>query len=140
MTKTVICGTVFITGCLANFEPFNETDFLDDYTEVICPVMADCADQFPDSSNDSPYADQTRAICESYVRQPNTQGCTVQIESAKACYDEAVAIIDDVYAAQDCNLLQDWSNTPGKACNVTYLNCVTEKPFGTLPFGNADWN
>ena len=140
MTKRWVWASLFLTGCLSNFDPFEEAGFLEDYIEVVCPLMADCADKTPDSRFNSPYADQALAVCESYVRDPNLQGCAVQVESAKTCYDEATKISDAVYTNQDCGLLQDWSETPGKACNVTYLNCVTDKPFGTLPFGNAEWN
>ena len=103
-------------------------------------MMADCSDQNPDNNLDSPYANQGQAICESYVWDPNNKGCTIQAQKAVECYEEALEIADEVYEAQDCELLRDWSQSTSKSCNVTYINCITDRPFGTLPFGGAEWN
>ena len=140
MRKQVILASFLTTGCLANFDPFKEADFLNDYSTNVCNILADCDDQVADQSYDSAYADQVLATCESYVWDPNNKGCTIQVNAAKTCYEESQAIYDEVYETQDCSQLQDWVNTPGKACNVTYINCVTDKPFGSLPLGGSAWN
>lgn len=138
--KHLLWSSLLCSGCLLGFEPFNEGIFLTQYEETLCPILTDCNDGEADQSSDSEYTPQILAGCRSYAREPQIQNCTIQTDEALICYDEIQQIEADVYAAQDCMLLKDWSEEAGKGCNRTYLNCVTDKPFGTLPIGGSAWN
>ena len=69
--------------------------------------------------------------CADWVRTPQQQDCDINSERALQCYEELNALLETVRANGDCAPL--WADGALPACNATYLNCVTDKPFGSLP-------
>jgi len=121
------------TGCLAQFDPFNETEFITAYIDIVCPMIQDCTDGEVDgawSSDMSGVAEE----CAAYAQIPLDLSCTIRGNYAQTCYDEAV----DVSALNDCSSLNSWLDNKTGACPQVFLNCVTDKPFGSYRPESSD--
>lgn len=125
--------TPLFSGCLLNFSPFEEALFVADYSEKICSQYIDCIDgsadgdaQAAQSLSPAPYD-----TCMEWTSAPKTQGCTPDKERAVQCYAELEALETEMNASGECATL--WTGEGLPSCATTYLNCVTDKPFGTVP-------
>ena len=104
--KHLLWSSLLCSGCLISFEPFNEGIFLTEYEETVCPILTDCDDGDADGRQTSSYAQQVLAGCRSYVREPESQNCTIQVDEALDCYDEIQELETAVYEKEDCNILR----------------------------------
>lgn len=126
MRHFLLFAFVLSAGCLAQFDPFDEKEFVTAYVELVCPMIQDCTDGEADgawSSEMSGVAEE----CAAYSQTPLDLSCTIRGSYAKICYDEAL----DVSERNDCLALNSWLDNASGACPQVFLNCVTDKPFGS---------
>jgi len=118
-----------VGGCLANFTSFDESEFLTDFQEEFCEIYADCQDGGLDGRYQNiDRAEDGRAICVEWTSVPYEQGCKIQPEQAITCYEEMLNAKNTLNECEDF-----WKKGSLPTCHLVYLNCVTEKPFGSLP-------
>ena len=120
-----------LTGCLASFNPFNEEDFLSDFQDGICDLYLDCTDGVLNSVSNSDTVEQDLLDCQEWTATPSKLGCTISDERAEQCYNEMLAFQNTVRNQGECELL--WADNVLASCRATYLNCETDRVFGTLP-------
>lgn len=126
MKQLLLFAFVLSAGCLAQYDPFDEKEFVNAYVELVCPMIQDCTDGEVDgawSSDMSGIAEE----CAAYSQTPLDLSCTIRGNYAKSCYDEAV----NVSALNDCSAFNSWLDNSSGACSQVFLNCVTDKPFGS---------
>ena len=117
-------------SCLAQFDPFDEDAFLDEYVNLVCPMIMDCVDGSADNSWGSEI-DHVMAECEQHARSSSELGCTIRANYAISCYDDAVERVDEIYSNNDCSIIPQWQSNTGNGCALTYVDCVTDQPFNT---------
>jgi hypothetical protein len=120
-----------LSGCLASFNPFNEEDFLSDFQDGICLLYLDCTDGVLNSVSNSDTVEQDLQDCQEWTATPSKLGCTISDERAEQCYNEMLAFQNTVRNQGECELL--WADNVLASCRATYLNCETDRVFGTLP-------
>jgi hypothetical protein len=129
--KKVILLAPFFTGCLLNFSPFSEGEFLTAYETSICDLYVDCLDGNADGQYDTDNIQTHREVCATHVNTPNQEGCAVVPDRAPTCYEEVLTLVDTISNDGNCALL--WTENVLPTCEGTYLNCPTDNRFGTAP-------
>ena len=132
MRIPVVFTLPLLGGCLLNFSPFQEEAFLLDYERTLCNSYLDCLDGTVDGTLT---ADQEalNSFCMDYVRTPQQSGCQILEDRASDCYEELTALSQRVLNENDCSVLNEDAILP--TCRVTYIDCPTDAPFGTMPSG-----
>lgn len=120
----------FMSGCLLNFSPFEEESFLEDYESTLCTTYLDCLDGEADGTVTSDQ-EALNDYCEEYVRTPQREGCQILSDRAASCYDEMTTLVSRIQNENACTLLTENNSLP--SCRVTYLDCATDAPFGSVP-------
>ena len=118
-------------GCLANFSTFDQWEFMTDYQSTMCDLYVDCSDGTADMTWDSSTEAEFLAECEDWTNTPNSMGCAIQEKNAEACYRELTALASTINATGECSPLWSDSNLP--SCRATFLNCETDRTFGSVP-------
>lgn len=121
---------LMMSGCLAQYDPFNEEDFLDAYIDVVCPMIQDCTDGVADNAWSSEM-DGVAQECAAYARSSMEKSCAIRSEYALTCFAEAQAAQSTVYEQDNCASLDSWLDTGTNNCSLVYVNCVTDTPFGS---------
>jgi len=118
------------SGCLLNFSAFDHGAFIEDYGANICTLYVDCLDDVADGNTEygNSLSPSSMATCIDWVNTSKELGCTPNEERARQCYQELEALQSDVTT---CGVL--WSEEALPSCGMTYLNCITDRPLGTLP-------